>query len=456
MIDIEAILTPIPGDTPAGEDLRYTQVYDDLKEARRADDPLDRGDWSRDIKTSDWVKVIEVSRDALTKRTKDLQIAAWLAEALTRTQGYEGLATGLKIITGFLSLFWDTLYPQIEDDDLDFRAGPLEFINDKFWASIKDVPITDTKTTQGYSWLTWQESRQVGYEKDTLNQYGDVDEGKKRSRDDLIAEGKLPAEEFDSAVAASSRNFYEKTVQALTQCFDEFKVLDALVDEKFGKDAPRLTELRAALEDCDNLLARILKEKRQLEPDTEKEKEPGQAKEAGEQAVQEKPDVEEKKVKKVKKSPAAPAEGVAAPVAEIPSPVYVTDQGAFEQALWEDALDTVNSSGIKEALEKLRNAADSAASVRQQNRYRLLVAKLCLEVERPDLARPVVEQLYALIEELSLEKWESPLWIAEVVDAYYRCLTAEGASEDDIFRAKTELFQKLCTKDITKAMIYKT
>ena len=82
------------------------------------------------------------------------------------------------------------------------------------------------------------------------------------------------------------------------------------------------------------------------------------------------------------------------------------------------------------------------------------MARLCLKAGRPDLARPVVEQLHALIEQLNLEQWESPMWIAEVLDAFYQCLTAEGASDDDLYRANNELFQRLCTKDITKAMTY--
>ena len=116
-IDIDVILAPLPGDNPAGENLRYTPVYDEIKEARRADDPLDRGDWDREIKTSDWDRVIALSVEALTEKTKDLQIAAWLSEALTRTEGFEGLIVGLKILAGFLSNFWDTVYPEIDEDD---------------------------------------------------------------------------------------------------------------------------------------------------------------------------------------------------------------------------------------------------------------------------------------------------------------------------------------------------
>ena len=112
----------------------------------------------------------------------------------------------------------------------------------------------------------------------------------------------------------------------------------------------------------------------------------------------------------------------------------------------------MKTSGIRKALNQLLTACNSAPSVRERNRLRLLIARLCLKANRPDLARPIVEELNALIEELHLEKWESPVWIAEVIDALYQCLTKSG-SDDDTGRAKT-LFQKLCTIDVTKAVIY--
>jgi type VI secretion system protein ImpA len=88
------------------------------------------------------------------------------------------------------------------------------------------------------------------------------------------------------------------------------------------------------------------------------------------------------------------------------------------------------------------------------NRFKLLMARLCLKAERPDLARPIAEELYALIEELHLDRWESPVWIAEVLDALYQCLTAGEPSDDDMNRARI-LFQKLCTTDVTKALTHK-
>ncbi|MGA7878928.1 MAG: type VI secretion system domain-containing protein, partial [Desulfoferrobacter sp.] len=130
------------------------------------------------------------------------------------------------------------------------------------------------------------------------------------------------------------------------------------------------------------------------------------------------------------------------------------DTISLEKVRWDQALLTLGSSGIKEALGQLLEASTSAPSVRDQNRYRLLMAKLCLKAQRPDLARPIVEELHTLIEELNLERWESPKWVAEVLDALYQCLTSGEPSDDDMGRA-TVLFQRICTTDVTKAIIYK-
>ncbi len=443
-IDIDAILAPFPGKSPAGEDLRYSLTYDDIKEARRAEEPFALGEWKREIKTPDWDKVITIAVEALAKKTKDLQITAWLTEALIMTEGFEGLAAGLKIVIGFLRYHWEHLYPLIEEGDLEFRAAPLEFMNDKLWPCIKQVPLTDSSVTPGYSWLRWQESRQVGYETETRNQYGDVDENKKKKRDELIAEGKLSAEEFDSAVVLSSAAFYKSLSESLIVCREEFKKLDETVDQKFGSQAPRLAEFGEAIEDCGRVVMKIYNEKRVHEhvPEPAPELEPMTAKTT---LLEEKREEEEEV--KISEKPASIA---VPPVLAKEFP----DTASFEKVLWEEALQIMKTSGIKKALDRLLEACYSAPSVRERNRYRLLIAKLCLRADRPDLARPIIEELHALIEELHLERWESPVWIAEVIETLYQCLTKGEPSGEDISRTKT-LFQRLCTTDVTKAISYK-
>lgn len=248
-IDLDAVLAKLPGDNPSGADLRYDAVYEKIKEARRAEDPLASG--GSEPKLAEWDKVVDLCAEALAKKSKDLQIAAWLTEALINTEGFEGFVTGLKVLEGLIGNYWETVYPVIEEGDLEYRIGPLEFMNDKLWVAVKEIPVTDPRVTDGYSFLKYQESRTVGYEKDVLNPHGNVDEGKKAKRDEMIAEGRLPADAFDAAAAKSGRAFYESLHGAVTACREEFGAFEKVVDAKFGKNAPRLAELRKAIEECE-------------------------------------------------------------------------------------------------------------------------------------------------------------------------------------------------------------
>ena len=442
-IDLNTLMIPIPGANPAGENLRYTPVYDAIKEARRADDPLNRGEWKREIKTSDWNAVIAMAGEALAHKTKDLQIAAWLTEALTCISGFEGLAAGLSNINGLMRHFWENLFPEKIENDLEFRSGPIEFLNEKLPIIIRQTALTDSKLTPGYSWLSWQESRRVGYEKDIRNQLGDVDETKKKTRDELIAEGKPTAEDFDSAVARSSTAFFETLAEHIAACRREFEILDGLLDEKFGRDAPRVAELRTALEETGQFALRILREKGGREPANARAP-------ATPSASSEK---EATQPVAVEINHPLPSETPSVGSSALLSASHGSAADDSEQELWATALEALKVSGIDKALGQLFSASYRAPSTRDKSRYRLLMAKICLKAGRPDLARPIAEEIYNTIEELHLERWESPVWIGEVIEALYQCLAAEP-NPDDAAKARA-LLQKLCTTDVTKAMFYK-
>src|ERR1035438_10157914 len=115
MIVVDELLQPIAEDNPSGADLRYDPVYDAIREARRADDELNQGAWQKERKVADYPLVISLSSNALKKKSKDLQIAAWLTDALLNKDEFPGLVGGLQLFHGLLGKFWDTIFPQIED-----------------------------------------------------------------------------------------------------------------------------------------------------------------------------------------------------------------------------------------------------------------------------------------------------------------------------------------------------
>jgi type VI secretion system protein ImpA len=245
----EGLLNPIPGDNPSGKTLRYDPVYDKIREARREEDVLPQGDWSREVKKADFPLVIKLTTEALSTKSKDLQLAAWLTEAVMFRDHIAGLREGLDLLRGFMETFWDTLYPEIDDGDLEFRAGPLAWVGSKLDGGVRRLPLTKSKL----DYFKYQESRRVGYEADA------VSEEKAAARAAAIAEKKCTAEEFDEAVKATGDAYYEKLAANLVAALESLQLLETLSDEKFGREAPSFANLRTALEEVQDLVKQYRK-----------------------------------------------------------------------------------------------------------------------------------------------------------------------------------------------------
>src|SRR3954467_11897109 len=111
------LLNPIPGDIPSGTNLRYAPVYDKIKEARRQDNDAPQGEWQREGKVADYVAIIKLAIEAIAKKSKDLQLAAWLTEALLNREGFPGLLQGLTLIKNLVEQFWDGLWPELDEGE---------------------------------------------------------------------------------------------------------------------------------------------------------------------------------------------------------------------------------------------------------------------------------------------------------------------------------------------------
>ena len=53
---------------------------------------------------ADYPLALKLSKEALAKRGKDLQVAAWTTEALLRLEGFDGLRQGLELIRRLVSV----------------------------------------------------------------------------------------------------------------------------------------------------------------------------------------------------------------------------------------------------------------------------------------------------------------------------------------------------------------
>ncbi|HTL94046.1 MAG TPA: type VI secretion system protein TssA [Gemmatimonadaceae bacterium] len=252
------LLNPIAGDNPAGADLRYDPVYEKIKEARREDDDAPQGEWQHARKVADWPLVIKLAGDALATRSKDLQLAAWLGEAMLRREGFGAFHATLDVTRGLLDKFWEHLYPEIEDGDLEMRAAPLDWIGLKLDIPVKLAPLNRA----GHSYLQYAEARSIGTE-----QEADGDTARRAKREEAIAARKPTIEEFDKAFADTPKAFVKQLATDVAATIASLQALDALARDKFGDLAPSFIKLREVLEEEQRVVGQLLAKKLEQDPD---------------------------------------------------------------------------------------------------------------------------------------------------------------------------------------------
>jgi len=240
-IDIEPLLAPIESERPSGTSLLYQPEYDAVRLARRSeDDGGPQGNWVRKSKPADWDRVVRLGCELLARKSKDLQLAAWVAEALTRRNGSAGLHAGLRLVREIQDAFWDSYFPTLENGDPESRHGPFDFLDSALPVLIRSLPLTAGFGPEPYCFLKWKESRETD----------NVGLKSTSEMEALVAEGKITSKQFDDQVAQTPRAFYETLQEDLVQCLDAFNELDRSNNAHFAGHAPGLGSIRQAIEDC--------------------------------------------------------------------------------------------------------------------------------------------------------------------------------------------------------------
>ncbi|HET9743030.1 MAG TPA: type VI secretion system protein TssA [Terriglobales bacterium] len=256
------LLTPIPGSNPSGESLRYDPVYDKIKEARQEDDDdAPQGEWQRARKKADFPLVIKLAGEALSKRSKDLQLVAWLGEAVLRREGFAALPECITLFRSIQDQFWDTCYPEIEDGSPELRCSPQEWFASRCDYILRRLPLANRK---GLDWIKYRESRTVASEQDA-----EGNDAKREAREEAIRDGKLTPEEWDEGFSATPKSFYEQLSDSISHSLEAVGSLDNFCDEKYGADSPNLGKLRGVLQEVQITVNVLLNQKREIEPDAQ-------------------------------------------------------------------------------------------------------------------------------------------------------------------------------------------
>jgi len=261
VLDFTQLLAPIPGENPAGEDLRedfshdsvYRQIRAARSEAREAerrvvyhDEPdVDPGE------PADWRPVLELAPRAIAERSKDLEIVAYLTEALVRRDGYPGLRDGFRLARELIEQYWDNIFPlPDEEEGIAARVSPLSNLNGiegeglLIWPITK-IPITDGTGLGPYSALDYRLASEADVESDP----------DKRARR-LDQPGFVTKKMFDGAVSETTADWFRNLLEDIDQCVAAFEKLCEVLEEKCGKDesgypqAPPSSSIRSTLQDC--------------------------------------------------------------------------------------------------------------------------------------------------------------------------------------------------------------
>lgn len=269
---------------PAGVDLRADRtppsLYDEIKgavsTARAAE--YSAVSPSEDTSRPDWIKVLENGAKALSEKTKDLEIAAFLIEALLRLHGFAGLRDGFRLARELIEKYWDRLYPvplpEEGEDNVAVRVNALAQVlraegRSALTIPIARLPLVEASTSLGRLALEHYQ-RAV-----RLNSVSDPKVKQKQ-----IEQGAPTLDMFQQAVQESSPQFFLNLVEDLTGCLDELAKLGLALDKRCGKDSPATSNLRKHLTDCLDAVKDVAQSKLPPPP-ADVPAEPGTAAQAG-------------------------------------------------------------------------------------------------------------------------------------------------------------------------------
>lgn len=248
-INLDALIAPISAENPSGNNLRNdisaNSLYYQIKDARNHARSIERqlvqgGDASLLSPIADWKKVLNLSVDILSTKSKDLEICAWFIESLIRIQQFEGLRKGFYVTQQLVEQFWETLYPLPEENDISMRVAALGGLNGDesegtLIAPIDNVPLISSKTYGDFSFWQYQQASDV-------NKIQDPEKKAKR-----IADGVTDFATIELAIKETSAGFFVNLINSLNNCLTEFATLHKILDSKCGSESPPASQIRDAL-----------------------------------------------------------------------------------------------------------------------------------------------------------------------------------------------------------------
>ena len=238
-LDFSELLRPFDAEYPCGLEVRFEPGFDDLfaaaePEPSRINDPVTGAEVA---KVRDWSRIRQKALD-LTQKGRDLRVEILLLRGLVGTQGFPGLADGLRLVRLTLERDWETLWPALEAEEQDpaeravRRLNTLQQLNDpeRLLAELRRAPLVSAR----------------GHEPVSLRDL----ELAKGPTTGLLGEPVRDLALIDAAFGAAPADELHATAVAIEEGTAELTRIGAVLAQKLGNgtQAPDFAPLRRVLE----------------------------------------------------------------------------------------------------------------------------------------------------------------------------------------------------------------
>ncbi len=244
------LLAPLDGHDPCGEDMSFSPEFDAIQQSRiEEDSSLDQGAWVTERKIANWPFIEKQCIDLLTTRAKDLRLGLWYTEAATHTQGFAGFSSGLELLNGLITTYWQDLHPIADDGDQEARISLLNWFVQQSNRLLRQTPLTHSaKHILNYNDL--ESARQL---KATMDSNADFY--------DEPSTDKITLEQFIESQNATPLQTLQQSFQSLTQAQTVWKVFTKTLDEYLGLDAPAFGTMNKTFDLIQDYLERTLRDR---------------------------------------------------------------------------------------------------------------------------------------------------------------------------------------------------
>jgi type VI secretion system ImpA family protein len=217
-LDVESLLEPVSDDDPVGPDLSYDDDRLTIESAFESS----FGDEGRPADVN-WSDIIKLAANQCAA-TKDVWLGVYLTRAGAMAGQLETVETGIQLLDGLLSRYWDDVHPKLDEYGLQGRIGPCESFTriSEFLKPLRAITLVAHPRLGSYS----------GHDFERFGANGDSEDGYGM---------------FRAAMAETSPEELTAALDRLDAIRDAFKGIDATFAVQAPGDGPNFETTYDAL-----------------------------------------------------------------------------------------------------------------------------------------------------------------------------------------------------------------